>query len=287
MVDILQIPILVFITIATIFSLRKGSSANSIHKNSLSAMVKDRISLLSLIALLFTFISYTYWFTWFIPYRVNFSFDLYRLIVDLLSDLAPIVLLCLYFFIKHNNTNAYRLVILAMVSFFLIDFQWYLKKIIRWPSEILWFFEAPSLYGICQVFNTLSIIALLITTILAFFGKTKTRIFTILLFINFASQVLWLIRFLVESFTFYVENQRYLELFTIPCGYIGAALFFIVLWLVAKNNELPKYFNKKISKKPTTITPEMQLTALKEKFELGIMTEEEYKTQRMEILAKL
>ena len=301
---ILRILILAFIAIATIFGLRKGNSANSIHKNSLSAMVKDRASLLSLIALLFTFVSSILWFIYYDcdylgygylygPYYLNFRFDLYS-VIGFLFEIAPIVLLCLYFFTEQNNKNAHKLVVLAMVSlvslnllFIFSNFEWYFENIISLPRDILCLVTSPSLYDIYQIFSTLSTTAILVATILAFFGKTKTKIFTILLSICFTSELLWLIWFLVEDVTFHVKTQCYLYLLTFPCDHIGDALFFVVLWLVAKNNELPKYFDKKISKNPTTITPEMQLTALKEKFELGIITEEEYKTQRMEILAKL
>lgn len=302
---ILRILILAFIAIATIFGLRKGNSANSIHKNSLSAMVKDRASLLSLIALLFTFVSNILWFIYYDrdylgygylygPYYLNFRFDLYS-VIGFLFEIAPIVLLCLYFFIKHNNTNAYRLVILATISNVLKVFLGFVlygfTPIDELIAGIVLHFDVASLhYKVHMVLDILTHfynIAIFITAILAFIGKTKNKFFAIMQILCFAFSILLLIDFCFTETEYYVQYQRYLYLLTLPCGHIGDALFFVVLWLVAKNNELPKYFDKKISKNLTTITPEMQLTALKEKFELGIITEEEYKTQRMEILAKL
>ena len=65
---------------------------------------------------------------------------------------------------------------------------------------------------------------------------------------------------------------------------IGGLALFISMIIFTLN---PSGFPEPVKKKGTAITPEQALILLNEKLELGIITEEEYKAQRAEIINNL
>ena len=69
-------------------------------------------------------------------------------------------------------------------------------------------------------------------------------------------------------------------------GVISAATFNVALLLFGLKNRIPSILSpypQKIEK----MNPEQMLRLLKDKFDLGIITEEEYQAQRAEIISKL
>ena len=70
--------------------------------------------------------------------------------------------------------------------------------------------------------------------------------------------------------------------------YIGFILLFVALLLLVSKNKIPAILNapikKKIDKNPN---PEQELKELKVKYEAGWISEEEYQSQRLEIINKL
>ena len=284
------IPLFILAIIATVsvFSLR-GGKVTPVQRLSTKTVFKDRTAILTIIALAMTFVGnlpsilqYTYYLT-------------LRLegLIFILLELAPIVLLCLYFFIKSNNKNADRLVILTLASQALLGltyngtniFSWGIKDIVNTPHNIIRFFNSFYLYTLSDIFSAFSIIAIIAASVLAFIGKSKNLLFKILLGIYAVFPVLNLLIFCIYSISSFINEELYLFLITVPSYNIGAILYTVVLWLVTQKQGISSFSLN--SKAPKKITPEMQLTSLKEKFELGIITEEEYKAQRMEILNKI
>jgi hypothetical protein len=73
-------------------------------------------------------------------------------------------------------------------------------------------------------------------------------------------------------------------------GIIGTAALYIALLLFGLNNRIPALVSlspEKERQKTEKMTPEQSLRFLKDKLDLGMITEEEYQTQRAEIISKL
>lgn len=68
---------------------------------------------------------------------------------------------------------------------------------------------------------------------------------------------------------------------------ISNVLIIASLLLVTKNSDLPQPALTKIIHKQPVLSPEAELKLLKEKLELGAITEEEYAAQRAKIISKL
>lgn len=313
MSSIFQLLIIVAIAVATVFSLRNGSTAPLNCKGVLSTIHKDLVSLLALISLATTFLGELSWFLfynydWWYDSDYNYYSYLYfdvrfdlNSILSFLLALAPIVLLCMYFLMKQSNKNAYRLVILAIASKALIALTFNGNNYLLYGIEcivqafyyITQIFDIGSFndirYCLSDIFEGLAIIATVVVALFAFLGKAKHKMFRYILIVCLTSVVLGLLEFFIGNIPYYMEEELYFCLFTAPCYYIGEALFLVVLWLFVTKNELPRFYNKNglPRNNPKEITPEMQLIALKDKLELGIINEEEYKAQRADIISKL
>ena len=86
----------------------------------------------------------------------------------------------------------------------------------------------------------------------------------------------------------YISDQRYLYLFTVPMSILGYIGFYISLLLFGVKNKIPALImSSSVKKADGKISPEQSLKLLKDKLELGMITEEEYQVQRAEIISKL
>ena len=86
------------------------------------------------------------------------------------------------------------------------------------------------------------------------------------------------------------ENEHYLYIFTWIIGIAGAVALYIALLLFGLKNRIPAIVStspEKEKKKAENLTPEQDLRLLKDKLDLGMITEEEYKAQRADIISKL
>lgn len=318
-ISMFQLLIIAAIAVATVFSLHNGSTSPLNCKGVLSTIHKDRISLLALISLVTTFLGSL---NWLLFYYDSYYYCYYRYssvnsfgstvypyvylnfskIIGFLLNLAPIILLCLYFLMKQSNKYAYKLVILAIASKALIALTFNgttnplsgTNGILSIPFCIVRIFRNSYgfnyvMHNAISVLEGLAIIATVVAAILAFLGKANHKLFKYTLIVCFILIALNLLLFFIGYIPYFIERTLYFDLFAIPCYYIGEALFLVVLWLFVTKNELPRFAIKDGLPKnnPKEITPEMQLIALKDKLELGIINEEEYKAQRAEIISKL
>ena len=93
-----------------------------------------------------------------------------------------------------------------------------------------------------------------------------------------------------QSITQYIEDGVYLYLFTWPVGILGAISLHIALFILCFKNRIPTLLPSSSKAEQNVgdgISPEQALRLLKEEFESGTITEEEYQAQRAEIISKL
>lgn len=83
----------------------------------------------------------------------------------------------------------------------------------------------------------------------------------------------------------HISEGLYLYLFTWPLSIIGISALYIAILLFALKNNIPA--TKKEEKSTDKMSPEQSLRYLKERLDLGMITEEEYQAQRAEIISKL
>lgn len=84
-----------------------------------------------------------------------------------------------------------------------------------------------------------------------------------------------------------IKEGQYLYIFTYIISPLGTMVFYITLLLFALKNNITAILpinEKKIYEK---MNPEQALRVLKDKFDTGVIDEEEYQTQRAEIINKL
>ena len=212
-------------------------------------------------------------------YELAFDFPSIISILFLLLDLAPCVLLLLYimkFHGQYKGTVLYPIVCGLIAGYPLLSTIW---NVVR----------GYSLYWLDILISLAIIVPFTLLTINATKGLNK-KVYTIVATsIGLVLQLLSVIS-IFNSMYRYIEYEMYLYLFTNPMGIIGTAALYIALLLFGLNNRIPALVSlspEKERQKTEKMTPEQSLRFLKDKLDLGMITEEEYQTQRAEIISKL
>lgn len=212
-------------------------------------------------------------------YELAFDFPSIISILFLLLDLAPCVLLLLYimkFHGQYKGTVLYPIVCGLIAGYPLL-------------STILNVVRGYGLYWQDILISLAIIVPFTLLTINATKGLNK-KVYTIVATsIGLVLQLLYVIS-IFNSMDWYIEYEMYLYLFTNPMGIIGTAALYIALLLFGLNNRIPALVSlspEKERQKTEKMTPEQSLRFLKDKLDLGMITEEEYQAQRADIISKL
>lgn len=251
------------------------------------------ITILGFISLICTVLSCITYF-WYYDYNyVNGGNSYYELVFDfpsiisilfLLLDLAPCVLLLLYimkFHGQYKGTVLYPIVCGLIAGSPLLST---ILNVIRGYGLALAWLDV--------IIKLAIVISFTLLTINAIRGLNK-KVYTIVATsIGLVLQLLSAISiFNSMVLVRYIETEMYLYLFTIPMGIIGTVALYIALLLFGLNNRIPALVSlspeEKERQKTEKMTPEQSLRLLKDKLDLGMITEEEYQTQRAEIISKL
>ena len=139
--------------------------------------------------------------------------------------------------------------------------------------------------GFWEISYLLLAVLFVLSTISALKGLSKKIFAIIALSVGLLLKVVNLVTFILGIGKF-IESGRYLYLLTNPVGIVAEGALYLILLIFVLNNRIPSVISH-IVKKEKKITPEQELRALKDKLELGMITEEEYQTQRAEIISKL
>ena len=264
--------------------------------------LKTPFIFLSIIALVFrmisslgSFVNYDYIKY---HYEMNVVFPSFGSLIYLIIYLAPIVLFLIYALKLYKKIKVticmpivFGLIALAPIYNFFIDFMAICNNIASMQHG----FNTDVLFGVLLVIIVVFIrmlfiaVPLVVATISALKGFSK-KSFTIIAFVIVLLNRAFSILSIVSTVEYYLESEFYIHLITVPCGFLGAVLFYIALFLFAMSLRKPTILmsspkqNKKCIKK---MSPEQDLIMLKDRFDFGIISEEEYQSQRAEIINKL
>ena len=213
-------------------------------------------------------------------------------VLTLLLKLAPAVLLVLYVFWLHKKAKSKIIIpiILGAISlyfplYYLNEYMmyWYvnwfdIEELIHYFINRLGSdFPIPLLHVFITITFALSIIS-------ALKGLTNKVMLIIATALGLAAE---LFRFIgiIRDMDFFLHYQLYLAIFLVICEIIGFILLYISILLFGLKNRPPAKEKERSKRKP--LSPEKELRALNEKLELGIITQEEYQSQRAEIIRML
>ena len=241
-----------------------------------------RISMivLSAISLIFTYIGSVTYFAKYVFY--NNQSESYVWIpgftgwLCLFFEFSPLIVLFLYILnvFKTNKTQ--------QTIFFII----HSAVCLRWLLHIL-YWNNCSIYGIIDNILYLILFGSFLVPLVCSYFNLKNKF---LLYIPSAIGIFFQLYFGAETIYYFTNPYRtrvYIygnHPFFMVAGIVGTILFLIVLLLLECQTGMLTF---PLFKKFKNLNPQQALTLLKEEFDLGEITEEEYQARRTEILQKL
>lgn len=243
------------------------------------------ITILTIVSLILTVICSLDCFTYYTSgsddlweLKFSFGYGILDTIFSLLSyliSIAPVIVFAIYIFKFYKQ---FKSDVAIPISLGLIGF-----------NPIYYFIRNVILgYGFSSILDILVdliiIVSFVLATISALKGFSKKVYIIIAVACGVLSKFVSLTSF-IGCISHYINDGLYLYLFTWPLAIIGSVALYIALLLFCLNNKMPVAIKKE--KNTEKMTPEQSLRYLKEKLELGLITEEEYQAQRAEIISKL
>ena len=257
------------------------------------------IIIFSLHALYFSLIQFAYLFLR--DYNNNNSnygkwkvvFDFPTSLLDLLWMLIyiipciPCILLAAYVLFLYKNPKSS--VILSTV-FFLIAFEPVYEYIVNAIYSLLFGYRMPGIFSRDFIlFYFPLMLSFTFTGISTLKGLRRKFIPMTAITIGFIYVINWFV-YQTSFIEYCIKKEQYLYITSELSIPLGTFLLLVALLLFVLRNRVVPIFthqHKKQLKKISKMTPEHALKALKENFELGIISEEEYQNRRTEILEKL
>ena len=236
---------------------------------------KTPITILAVIALVCTVLSSITYFAFYSnDDELVFHFPSFLSLISLALSLAPKVLLILYVFMFFKEFKA---TIIVPIIFGCIA-----------ASSLFSFINTFAVFG-TRIINLITMVTFTLATISALKGLSNKVFIIIPTALSLALSALSLVS-LFSTFELYARWGYTLYLFTQPVGIIASVTFNIALLLFGLKNRIPAILAvspEKEKKNAEKMTPEQSLRLLNDKLELGMITEEEYKAQRTEIINNL
>ena len=182
--------------------------------------------------------------------------------------------------------NEFKATILVPVIFGLIAFAplyYFVENLI----EVL--IHGYGIYFGEWLFDIPLIVAFVLATINALKGFSKKAFLVIAIVVGLLVEF-WSIINLFKSIEWYLKEELYLYLFTRPISILGTIALYVSLLLFGLKNRIPAIISvspEKEKKNAEKMSPEQALRLLNDKLELGMITKEEYQSQRAEIINNL
>lgn len=247
---------------------------------------KKTIAMLSLISLICTFLSCI---TYFVDYD-KIYYNRYKLVIEfpnilnLLSitiALAPCILLVLYIFKFHGEFKAAGIIPLI---FGLIAIQALYNSV----KNIFLGYSFNFFIFIDLILDIVIIVAFTIAVINAMNGFSNKALLIIPIAIGLIVEIILNID-IFEEIKWYFQEELYIYIFTRLADVVGSITLYIALLLFGIYNRTYDAFSvfTKKEKNAKELSPEQSLRILKYKLDNGIITEEEYKKERQEIISTL
>ena len=235
---------------------------------------KTPITVLALIALIFAVFNSLTYFAYDTYYEINgvdvqeiiFSFPSIFGLISWVLMLAPKVLLVLYVF-KFSQECKGAVIVPAIFACVAVNYLW---------DFIISFLGTGFAFIIYFITGVIMTIVFALATISALKGIPKK----ILIIIPIALDLILTL-----------SNITHIKFYDImgiaeSAWFVASITFGVALLLLCLKNRIPSVLAARKTK-TEEMKPEQALKQLKEKFDLGILTEEEYQAQRAEIISKL
>ncbi len=225
-------------------------------------------------------------------YELEFEFPPFPSFMEMLFGLVPYVIFILYIFKYRNKLRAN---ILVPIVFGSMAFSYSYSMLLTY-IENRNYYQRHDLEDALFDFLGEHIISLLllISSVLMLIGSLKgfkNKVFTIISMVSFLYPGIWYIFYtyynLLDGFNWESISEATVDL-SRNILKIAFLVFWITLFLFALTNRIPPVISgAKPQNSLGTMSPEQELRILKNKFDCGIITEEEYRAQRAEIIVKL
>jgi uncharacterized membrane protein len=243
---------------------------------------KSQIVVLSIVALVFkalSSISYfaTYEGGWKDGYELSFQFPNIIQLFYLVLGVLPYILLVIYVQKFHKEFKATVVVPVIFASIAIVPLLSLIINIINGHG-----FSGIIVYLITPITFALA-------TISALKGLSNKIFIVIPTVVGLVLNLLSL-NGTFSNFSYYINYGMFLYIFTVPASIIASSALYVALLIFGLKNRIPTILSvspEEEKKNAEKTTPEQALKILKDKFELGMITEEEYQAQRAEIISKL
>lgn len=205
-------------------------------------------------------------------------------ILSILLSVSPVAILLLYIFKYYRNHKASVMIpivfgIIALQTIFdVIPGLRYFKFMYRW-----------SISKILVLLNLVFLVFLIVATVSALYGLRKKVFVAMAMSIGLISEVLLIVPDLLLVKKLF-KNPFTTEIFSVIdisslFLIISKMAMYTAILLFGLKNSIPNIFLS--FGKNQKNTPEQELQVLSDKLEFGIITKEEYQTQRAEIINRL
>lgn len=249
---------------------------------------EKQIKILALVALICTsincldyfinyrFTPYTY------SYELIFGFPNFYSFISLIFEVAPCMLLTLYVFKYRSKVKA---PVLVPVLFAVIAVSNIFDSI-----NLIYIYSGSIVKSILAICCLLAAIFFILSTLYALQILHNRKFIFVASAAGFLSQFLWLCHSIIRWRYLYFMPVTGIKILFWTMDVVGGCALYCAILIFGLKNDMPKvrFSSAKFGgAKAKEMTPEMALTVLKDKLELGIITEEEYKAQRAQIIEKL
>lgn len=242
---------------------------------------KTQIVALSNVALVFKVLSsissfVTYKGDW-KGYKLSFQFPNIIQLLSFVLGLLPYILLVVYVQKFHKEFKGAIIVPIIFASIAIAPLF----------SLIINFINGYDDSGI--IINLITPITFALATISALKGLSNKTFIVIPTVVGLVLNLLSLIE-VFSNFSFYINYSMFLYILTPSAGIIASLALNVALLMFGVNNRIPNILPispEEEKKNAEKTSPEQALKILKDKFELGMITEEEYRIRRAEIISKL
>jgi len=252
------------------------------------------ILITALFALIFIALSCISYFTVYgftdLGWELDFMVPRFLQLLQFLSNIIPPVFLVGYLMICRKNFKAtvFFSVVTGIFAFYHIfcvvyDLMYNLNYYLAFGLEFLGIEITEFLgYYMYHIITAVLMILFIVSTRSAIKSNTNKPMIATTMLIAIVVEILYFLC-LTSRFERYLDEELYLFVFTTLMSISGNIIFYISLMLFGLKCTIPK----KIQPQPINVSPEYALKLLNEKLNCGLITEEEYRVQRAEIISKL
>ena len=216
-------------------------------------------------------------------YKLIFNFpDIFNLITNVLSILMDVLLLL--YFAKLHKAAKWNIIIPVYFAYYAVLNVVYMVINIINAFEYSYYTEYLHVFLFSIVTCVINVLANVLVVIGVLNGLNNKQ-FLLPYSVIRAISILWSIIQYFSNLQARINDGIYLYIITDFIGLICTVAFLVAILLFFLNNRIPAILPK--SKKTEKLSPEQALILIKDKLELGIITEEEYQAQRAEIINNL